>query len=36
MIREILNFTILYFSVLFLIVWLLVVIQETKGDNNEQ
>lgn len=35
MIREILNFTILYFSVLFLIVWLLVVIQETKGDNNE-
>jgi large-conductance mechanosensitive channel len=35
MIREIINFTILYFSVLFLIVWLLVVIQETKGDNNE-
>lgn len=36
MVQEIINFTILYFGALFFIVWLLVVIQETKGDNNEQ
>lgn len=36
MVQEIINFTILYFGALFFIVWLLVVIQEMKGDNNEQ